>query len=77
MATKVKDFEKAYMKLVDQIETENTWAQEETKLCSEDFLRGMRFAYRSIMSTIEGIERGVLIIDEERDLSEKEEETLV
>lgn len=76
MTTKVKNFEKAYMKLVDQIETENTWAQEETKLCSEDFLRGMRFAYKSIMSTIEGIERGVLIV-EERDLSEEEEETLV
>lgn len=75
MTTKVKNFEKAYMKLVDQIETENTWAQEETKLCSEDFLRGMRFAYESIMSTIEGIERGVLIV-EERDLSEEEEETL-
>ena len=76
MTTKVKDFEKAYIKLVDQIETENTWAQEETRLCSEDFLRGMRFAYKSIMSTVEGIERGAIIVDE-RDLSEKEEETLV
>ena len=66
------NYEQAYNKLVDQIRTEYAWASDENlnKNLSKDRKAGMRFAYWSIMTTIEGLENGTLLIEEDEDEEE-------